>query len=127
MTGATYFTAVDHTALEQAYPIAGFVDRFRGTSRDELRALQDQQFTRLMTFAWKVPFYQRLWGAEGIEASDIRSLEDLPKLPTYSKSDLMASVEAHPPFGDFHGRDLHQPPIPMILQTTSGTTGRPRC
>jgi len=40
----------------------------------------------------------------------------------------MASVEAHPPLGDFHGLESYpkdQRP-PMVFQTTSGTTGRPQ-
>jgi phenylacetate-CoA ligase len=56
------------------------------------------------------------------------TLDDITKLPTYSKGDLMASVEAHPPLGDFHGLDSYPPGIrpPLIFQTTSGTTGRPQ-
>jgi len=40
----------------------------------------------------------------------------------------MASVEAHPPLGDFHGLDTYPPGRrpPLIFQTTSGTTGRPQ-
>ena len=128
MNSPSYFSATDHAALERAYPVAGFLDRFKGTSRDALRALQEAQFTRLMTFAWRVPFYRRLWSAKGIEPGDIRGLEDLSKLPTYSKSDLMESVENHPPLGDFHGLDVwpeDQRP-PLIFHTTSGTTGKPQ-
>ena len=32
-------------------------------------------------------------------------LEDLPKLPSFSKSDIMANLQAYPPYGDFHGMD----------------------
>jgi phenylacetate-CoA ligase len=73
-----------------------------------------------------VPFYQRLWGAKGIEPADIRSLDDLPKLPVYDKADLMASVAAHPPYGDFAGLGDPATRPPAILHTTSGTTGRPQ-
>ncbi|MEM1300094.1 MAG: AMP-binding protein [Pseudomonadota bacterium] len=120
-----YFDAFDHRALAAEHPIADFLERFRRLSRDELRARQEARFKDLMTFAWQVPFYQRHWGARGIEPGDIRSLDDLPKLPPYSKSDLMASVEAHPPLGDFHGRDPTIP-LPLVFHTTSGTTGRPQ-
>ena len=34
----------------------------------------------------------------------------------------MASIAEHPPLGDFHGRGEN----PVILHTTSGTTGRPQ-
>ena len=89
-----YFEAADIPGIRRDYPIGpAFLERFRGFSRDELRALQDARFRRVLEFAWKVPFYQRLWGAHGIERGDIRGLDDLQRLPTYSKSDLMESVE----------------------------------
>jgi len=80
-----------------------------------------------MAFGWRVPFYVRDRGSRGIIQSDIISLEDIVHLPPYGKSDLMASLEAHPPIGDFHGLDSYaddQRP-PLIFHTTAGTTGRP--
>jgi len=124
-----YFDVVDYPAIRDAYPSGdAFLDTYNGMSRDELRARQNAHFSRIMEFAWKVPFYQRHWGAKGLEPGDIRSLDDITKLPLYSKSDLMASVEAHPPIGDFHGLDTYPDDKrpPLIFQTTSGTTGKPQ-
>ncbi|WP_419908226.1 phenylacetate--CoA ligase family protein [Hoeflea sp.] len=129
MTQPNYFDSLNYPGILDAYPTgAAFLDTYRGMSRDELHARQDAQFRKVLKFAWQVPFYQRLWGDKGIEAGDIGSLADIAKLPTYSKSDLMASVEAHPPIGDFHGLDSYaQDERPcLIFQTTSGTTGRPQ-
>lgn len=129
MTESTYFQAVDHERIIRDYPVGqAFLDRFRSISRDELRALQDDRFRELLSFAWRVPFYRRHWGARGIEPGDIGGLDDIGKLPPFSKSDLMQSVEAHPPIGDFHGLDAYPPDSrpQIILQTTSGTTGRPQ-
>lgn len=128
MTSQSYFDFFDHRALLRDYPVADFADRFRGMSADELRALQDARFRRILRFAWDVPFYRRLWGTNGIEQGDIGGIEDLPKLPTYSKSDLMASVEEHPPFGDFHGLDTYAEDCrpPVTFHSTSGTTGNPQ-
>lgn len=123
----SYFDALDPAALARDYPV-DLLGAYAGMSRDELRAKQNARFLAVMDFAWKVPFYARHWGAAGVEPGDVRSLDDITKLPTYSKSDLMASVEACPPIGDFHGRDSHgaAPRPPMIMQTTSGTTGKPQ-
>jgi phenylacetate-CoA ligase len=129
MTVFDYVTAMDHPALLRDFPIgADYPGALRGLSRDALRARQDADFRKLLAFAWKVPFYQRLWGAKGIEPGDIKGLDDLPKLPSYDKSDLMASVAAYPPIGDFHGQDAHPPERrpQIIMQTTSGTTGTPQ-
>jgi phenylacetate-CoA ligase len=59
-----------------------------------------------------------------MEPGDITSLADLEKVPTFSKSDLMESVESYPPFGDYHGLDDAFPHA--VLHTTSGTTGTPQ-
>jgi phenylacetate-CoA ligase len=123
----TYFDAVPHRDWLAEYPVGpAFVDAFRRTSRDELRAAQERRFRTVMARAWRVPFYRRRWGAAGIEPGDIRSLDDLVKVPRYAKSDLMLSVEEHPPFGDYHGLDSYPAELrpSVVFHTTSGTTGR---
>lgn len=127
MTYPTYFEAFDARAMLADYPIGdAFLARYARMSRDELRAVQEQRFARLMRRGWEVPFYRRLWGAQGIEPGDIGGLDDLPKLPVYDKTDLMASVAEHPPYGDFAGLGDAATRPPAILHTTSGTTGRPQ-
>ncbi|MFN3287679.1 MAG: phenylacetate--CoA ligase family protein, partial [Sphingomonadaceae bacterium] len=128
MTHPSYAEAAPIADLLAEYPVGdAFVRRFSAISRDELHALQEARFLKLMARGWQIPFYRRLWGARGIEPGDIRSLEDLPKLPAYDKSDLMASIAEHPPLGDFGGFDPADPARPpVILHTTSGTTGRPQ-
>ncbi len=127
MTYPDYFATADVPQLLRDYPIGdAFTARYTAMSRDELRSLQEAQFTRLMARGWAIPFYQRHWGAKGIEPGDIRSLDDLPSLPAYDKSDLMASIAAHPPFGDFAGLGDAATRPPVVLHTTSGTTGKPQ-
>jgi len=126
---ATYFDFVDPNALRADHPIGEDFLRFAtSVSRDELFAHQDTLFRRMLVRAWKTPFYQKLWGDKGIEPGDIRGLRDLEKLPTYDKSDLMASIERAPPFGDFAGLESYAPDDqpPYKFHTTSGTTGRPQ-
>jgi phenylacetate-CoA ligase len=129
MLPPNYFEAMDYAGIIRDYGRPeSFVERFSDLSRDELRAIQNERFLKIVAFAWKIPFYQRLWGAKGVEPGDIRSIEDIVKLPAYSKSNLMASVEAHPPIGDFHGLDTYPADKrpPLVFQTTSGTTGKPQ-
>ena len=124
-----FLSSIDYSELVSQFPMgSAFMERFQRSSRDHLYAQQSQSFLRVMSRAWQVPFYQHLWGREGIEPGDIRSLEDLPKLPLFDKHDLMASIERAPPWGDYHGIDdfaaakRHN----VIMHTTSGTTGRPQ-
>ena len=129
MSTPTYLESFDiHQLLEQFPLDAGFVERFRTLSRDELFARQDAMFRRCVARAWQIPFYQRLWGGAGIEAGDIAGLADIGKLPVFGKHEIMASVEAHPPLGDFHGwRDgTEAGDRSIVFHTTSGTTGRPQ-
>jgi phenylacetate-CoA ligase len=124
---ADYSARPDVAALARDYPAgADFLARFAGMSVDALRAEQERRFAKLMARGWTIPFYQRHWRAHGIEPGDIRGLDDLPKLPTYDKADLMASIAAHPPFGDFHGLAGGIGSAPMLMHTTSGTTGKPQ-
>ncbi len=128
MTFPSYFEAFDARQMLADYPVGdAFTQRYTGMSRDELFAIQDKQFRRLMQRGWQIPFYQRLWGNAGIEPGDINGLADITKLPVYDKSDLMASIADHPPFGDFAGIDMKDASrAPSIFHTTSGTTGRPQ-
>jgi phenylacetate-CoA ligase len=125
----SYFDVLDMREILHHFPLGtGFTDGVARLSRDALHARQDVLFRRCVARAWEIPFYQRLWGSHGIEPGDIRSLGDLERLPIFGKSDLMASLERAPPYGDYHGWDKW--PVearpPVILHTTSGTTGRPQ-
>jgi phenylacetate-CoA ligase len=123
MSFPTYFEAFDAKQILADYPVGNaFTARYGSMSRDELYALQEGRFAKLMKRGWEIPFYQRLWGAKGVEPGDIQSLSDITKLPVYDKSDLMASVNEYPPYGDFDGRG----DTPVVFHTTSGTTGRPQ-
>ncbi|WP_439534748.1 phenylacetate--CoA ligase family protein [Polymorphobacter sp.] len=123
----SYAALADVPALLNDYPLGpAFLDRFAGMSADALHQLQEQRFRHLMARGWQVPFYRRLWSVQGIEPGDIRGLDDLPRLPIHDKADLMASLAAYPPFGDYHGLAEGFGRSPMVLQTTSGTTGKPQ-
>ena len=129
MNAPLYFDCFDWNEVRREYPLGDvFLDKFRRMSRDELFSLQDTRFRRCMARGWQIPFYQRLWASKGIEAGDIDGLADIARLPAFSKTELMESVELAPPLGDYHGLnsydDANRPP--MVLHTTSGTTGRPQ-
>lgn len=123
-----YFSDADIKSISTAYPSGRlFLDGPARLSEDALRALQEQRFLTLMARGWQVEFYRRRWQEAGLEPGDITNLSDLSKVPTYSKTDIMDSIEANPPFGDFHGVDFSDHDRPnVVLHTTSGTTGEPQ-
>lgn len=123
-----YHRALDFEALCRAYPPSReYADTVAKVSRDELRAIQEARFIAQVKRAWEIPFYQRHWQKAGLKSGDIRTLDDLQIIPPYSVADLRESIERAPPFGDQIGIDWDtSKPIPLLLQTSGGTTGLPR-
>ncbi len=123
-----YWRSLDFEQLARDYPPPP--DYFRTTariSRKELRALQERRFLATVRRGWEIPFFQRHWRTAGLAPADIRSLDDLTKLPPYDVHDIRASIERNPPFGDFMGISPEDGKrMPLVLQTSGGTTGLPR-
>jgi len=122
------FRALDYEALAREFPPPPnyFGEVFR-VSRDEIRARQEQRFLQTVRRGWEIPFFRRHWGAVGLEPGDIRGLDDLTRLPPYTVKELRESIERAPPFGDFMGISPSDGArMPLVLQTSGGTTGLPR-
>ena len=85
---------------------------------DGLRALQNDRLAALVQRMYdRVPFYKDRFERIGLHPSDIRSVDDLPKLPFTTKHDLRENY----PFG------LFMKPMDEIrrIHASSGTTGKP--
>ena len=87
-------------------------------SRDELEALQLERLQQTVRHAYEhVPLYTTKFDEAGVHPDDIRSLDDVAKLPFTTKEDLRQTY----PFGMFA--------VPMDrvarIHASSGTTGRP--
>jgi phenylacetate-CoA ligase len=123
-----YWRSLDFDRLTRDYPPPP--DYFGSTyvmSRDALRALQEKRFLETVKRGWEIPFFQRHWAKAGIEPGAIRSLEDLVHLPPYGVAEIRESIERNPPFGDFMGISPEDGKrMPLVLQTSGGTTGLPR-
>jgi phenylacetate-CoA ligase len=123
-----YARSLDFAALWRDYPPApDYLDGRYRCSRDELHAIQNLRFLSQVQRASIIPFYQRHWANAGIQPGDITGLDDLPRLPTFSVHDMRESISRNPPWGDLIGIDPeHDDPLPLIFQTSGGTTGLPR-
>lgn len=120
-----YHRSLDFPKLWEEYPPPpDFLDKIYRMSRDEIRARQEARFRQQIARGWEVPFYQIHWRKAGLEPGDIRSLDDIRKIPPYTVHDLRDSIERCPPFGDYMGIALGE--FPVVLQTSGGTTGLPR-
>ncbi len=86
--------------------------------RDKLEKLQGEKLKKLANYVYeKVDFYHKKFDEMGIKPSDIKSAEDIAKLPLTYKTDL----RDHYPFG------LNAVPMDEIIRihASSGTTGKP--
>ena len=86
-----------------------------------------EQFLDLLKTGWQNEIYKLRWKAEGLEPGDIRSIDDIVKLPMFDSDDIKKDQEENPPFGLINGDvTAKMQTTPMKLQTSGGTTGKPR-
>lgn len=85
--------------------------------RDEIIKLQNERLVNQVKHVWKnVPYYRKKMEEKGVSPEDIKSIEDLNKLPFLTKADLR---EAYP-YG-LMGKPLSEC---VRIHSTSGTTGK---
>ena len=86
-------------------------------SVSEIRALQNERLVKQVGHVWKnVPYYRTKMEEKGVTPDDIKSVDDLYKLPFLTKEDLRISY----PYGM-----LAVPKGDCVrVHSTSGTTGR---
>jgi phenylacetate-CoA ligase len=85
----------------------------------EVRDLQDEKLRRLVRHAYRnVPYYRARMTELGLTPEDVRSQEDLHKLPFLTKSDVRKHL-----YFDIMSEDHDKSQVLRI--TTSGSTGEP--
>src|SRR3972149_9545213 len=92
--------------------------------REKLRDLQFRKFQRILRWAYdNSPFYRRLYREAGLEPGDVKTFEDIRRVPKTDKS-MLREIQARPPFP--YG-DILAVPLDDVTEfrQTSGTTGQP--
>ena len=85
--------------------------------REEMKKLQSEKLVKQVKHVYEnVPYYRDLMDKKGVTPDDIKSIDDLHKLPFLTKADLRDAY----PYG------LLAKPLEdcVRIQSTSGTTGR---
>ncbi len=90
--------------------------------RIRLRKLQDERLRRLLEAIATNRFYREKFDNAGIEMRNLRSADDLKRLPFTTKEELVAEQQAYPPYGRLHTYPLARY---RYLHQTSGTKGKP--
>jgi len=100
-----------------------FDRRLETLSRQELGDLQLAKLAALLEVVFgSNRFYTDKMRAAGVTPGDIRSLEDMTRLPLTTKLELANAAEADPPYGT----NLTFPETEYTrIHQTSGTTGKP--
>lgn len=87
-------------------------------SLDELRSLQNQRLSNLVKRVYNnVPFYKQQFDQVDLHPDDIKTINDLSKIPFTKKSDLR----------DFYPYGMFATPMTDVrrIHASSGTTGKP--
>ncbi len=86
-------------------------------SREEIIAIQNEKLVKQVKHVYdNVAYYRNLMDEKGVKPEDIKSIDDIHKLPFLTKNDLRDAY----PYG-LLGTDLDNC---VRIQSTSGTTGR---
>ena len=101
-----------------------FAPEVQTLPREAIRALQEERLRSRIAriFDRPIPFQMRRLDAIGAGREDVRTLQDLAKIPTVTKDALRESEVAHPPFGDYRGAAVSEC---VRLGASTGTSGAP--
>ncbi|HKA18516.1 MAG TPA: AMP-binding protein [Blastocatellia bacterium] len=100
-----------------------FYDRESETQdRHSLKQFQDGRLRNLLRELRTNQFYREKFSRAGLEMDELRSAEDLKRLPFTTKGELVAEQRAYPPYGRLLTYPLSRY---RYLHQTSGTTGVP--
>lgn len=91
--------------------------RYEWMSRPELEQFQSEQLSRSVAQAAKSPYYAAKFKSIGLEPGDIKSRDDISRLPFTTKEDLRLSYPM--------GMLTVDPELVVRMHTSSGTTGKP--
>ena len=103
---------------KETIPMAKYYQpEFECMALEDMRALQSEKLVKQVKRVYEnVKYYRDLMDAKGVTPDDIKSIDDIHKLPFLTKADLRDAY----PYG-LLGTDLKNC---VRIQSTSGTTGR---
>ncbi|MDP6180233.1 MAG: hypothetical protein QGG48_10110, partial [Desulfatiglandales bacterium] len=91
--------------------------------RDVIQGLQFRLFKNQISYVYQHSLmYRKKYDEVGIKPEDIKTPEDIKKVPFTTKEDLRKAQEANPPFGDVLCVPVEEG---VRVFQTSGTTGIP--
>ena len=94
---------------------------------DRIKEMQSEKLEATFRYICEYsPYYKEKYERAGLTPKDIKSIEDLHKIPVTDKKDLWESLRRSPPWGDFSCVDEELwKKDGWIVWLTTGTTGAP--
>ncbi len=87
--------------------------------RDEIKAIQNQRFMKLLHHAYAtVPFYQKKYKTAGVLIDRIKSVDDIKELPVVEKAELIAGYPEEVLSSEHQNLDK------LFMFVTGGTSGQ---
>jgi phenylacetate-CoA ligase len=127
---AKWLRAVEKHKLSPAKPDSEkyWSSKLETASKDETQSIQSEKLRAAVEYVYEcIPFYRRKFDKIGLTPCDIRSIEDLPKIPVTTKHEIADDLVQSMPWGTYTGVD-DQVWCERGWQifASSGTTGVPR-
>lgn len=87
-------------------------------SAEDLRQFQNEHLNRLIAYCYlKVPYYRKIMDSSGLKPNDIKTVDDLQKLPVLTRDDVRLNAD------QLVASDIKR--FQLTYGHTSGTTGSP--
>lgn len=101
---------------QNIWPLLRLYGKTQYRPREIIEEMQFAAFKRIFEYAYaSIPFYRLKYRAAGIVPNDIRTKNDIPKIPVLTKQEVMSYTENLN--SSYRGR--------RFLRSTSGSTGKP--
>ncbi len=94
---------------------------------DKLKEIQSEKLEMAFRYIYEYsPYYSNKYKKAGLTPNDIKSVEDLHKIPVTDKEDLRAAIKEKPPWGNFSCiDDDYWKNDGWTIWWTTGSTGAP--
>ena len=127
---AKWLQAVEKHKLNPAKPDSEeyWSSKLETASKDEIQSIQSEKLRAAVEYVYEcIPFYRHKFDRVGLEPGDIRSIEDLPKIPVTTKHEMADDLLKMMPWGTYTAVDDEVwRNRGWQIFASSGTTGVPR-
>ncbi len=64
-------------------------NRLKKANRDQIKKIKDKNFRNIVKYAYNIPLYNRKYKKASVSPDDVKTIEDIEKLPVITRKDLI--------------------------------------